>query len=110
PVAGKRKLVARLRMNETHVVSRRSTANAPRCKAHPSCSEPSKRRLKVVHPEPDVIERRLMNPGFTLSIYRLHQVDFHLERPGADAQDLFIDVFRSAPIFAFSREPQQVHP
>ena len=50
-------------MDETHIVARRAAANATRGESHALLGEPGHRCVEVVDPQPDVVERRLVDLG-----------------------------------------------
>src|SRR5690606_19639767 len=79
-LARERKFLVAPGMDEADVVAGRALADATRREADPGGGERLDRGRKVVHPEADVVERRLIDPGFSVRIERLHQVDLHAER------------------------------
>ena len=97
-------------MDEADVVAGRALANSTRGEAHALGGEPIDRRLQIVDPEPDVIERRIVHLGALLGIDRLHEVDLDLERSRAGRGDVLVDVFRFAAKVSGHGEPERVDP
>ena len=104
------RVAAPLGVNETDVEARRAFADSARCEAHAGLAEPRDRGSKVVHPETDMIQRRIMNARPTLGIDRLHQIHFDRERTRTRGRDVLVDVLALAPEGSARREPEEVDP
>ncbi len=77
-----------------------SLADPARREAHPLVGQPLHARRQIVDPQPDVVQRRDVDLRGALGIERLHQVDLHRVRTGAEAQDVLVDVLRLAHVVA----------
>jgi serine protease Do len=108
--AADRRFVASLRVDETDVEAGGAFADAARSKPHTFALEPLHGRGEIVDPQPDVIERRVLDLRLLLGVERLHQVDLDLERAGAHRRDVFVDVLALALEVARDREPERVDP
>ena len=87
-------------MNEAHVVTGRALADPPGGEAHALGFKPADGSGEVVHPETEMVERRLVHPRPRLWIHRLHEIDLDLVRGDAQAQDGLIDVLGRAGVLA----------
>jgi len=93
-LATKRKVVARLGVDEAHVMTRSALSYTSRSEPHALVFEPIDGGGKVVDPQADVVERGSVDPRSPLRVERLHQVDLHRVSTVAQRQDVFSDVLR----------------
>ncbi len=97
-------------MDETDAMARGAGTDSAWRESHASAVQPLDGRVDVVDPQPDVIERRNVDPGFLLRIDRLHQIDFDRKGPGSHRYDVFVDVFRFASEIAGELEAERIDP
>jgi hypothetical protein len=67
-------------------------------------------RREVVDPEADVVERGLVYFRAALWIDGLHQVDLDAGGPGADLEDVLVDVLALAAVGPDGGEAQEIPP
>jgi hypothetical protein len=83
---------------------------AARCKAQALGLQPAHGGRQIVHPQPDVVERRGVHRGFLLGIQRLHEVDLHRRPALTQGQDVLVDVLTFALKGAGRRDAEQIDP
>src|SRR5262245_48267164 len=84
----------------------RSLSNASRREAHAALAQPGDGGGEIIHPQADVVERRLVHARARLRIDGLHEIDLDI----AAAQDVFVDVLALAAEGADLLEAQQIDP
>ena len=57
-----------------------------------------------------MIERRLVHRRFLVDVDRLHEIDLDLGRPGAQREDVLVDVLALAAVIPGHRDAQGVDP
>ena len=97
-------------MNEADVVAGGALANATGREPHPLLLEPGDRRGQVVHPEADVVQRRVVDLGPLVRLDRLQQIHLHLAGYGAGYRDVLVHVLRLAEKGSSELETEGVHP
>jgi hypothetical protein len=97
-------------MDEADVVAGRALADPAGREAHALRLEPRHGRGEVVDPEPDVVQRGVVDLRLAVRIDRLHQVDLDPVRARARHRDVLVDVLALAAELALEREAEQLDP
>ncbi len=101
---------AALGVNEANVVTRGPRADPTWREAYTFGAQPVDRCPQVVDPQPDVVERRLVDGGLACWIDGLHQVNLDASAFRSDVKYQFVDVFGVASVVARHTQPQSIHP
>lgn len=97
-------------MNEAHVVPCRSAPNAAGGETDALGGQPRDGGREIVHPEADVVERRLVHARRSLRIDGFHEVDFDGAIALAELENVFADVFPRAFEGATDRHAEEIDP
>ena len=97
-------------MDEAHVVPGGALADAPWGEAHALSDQPVDTGGEIVDPHTDVVERRHVHLRRSFRVERLHQVDLHGVRTGAEAQDVLVDILGLADVVAHLVDAEQTGP
>src|SRR4051812_15640482 len=92
-------------MQEAHVVSGGTLADATGSEAHALLAEPAVCSRQIVHPQSEMIQCRFVNFGTLVRVERLHQIQFDEGGATPELQDRLSHVFARTLELATDFEP-----
>jgi hypothetical protein len=97
-------------MNETDLMAGSPGADSTGCEPYTAFFEPFYRCRQIVDPEPDMVQRWLVDSWPTIGIDWLHEVDLDGMCPLADREHVLVHVVVLVVVVAALDETEQVDP